>query len=756
MRAFLLSLLFLTFNLIGFSQDYSLHHPTDTAFASFKCSSQDTTLNKGYKEYHYTESPLVTLRSQRSQSQLDSLDNVIYYIPVIFHVLTNENTIREYTPDHLSLLDPKLGERMIQFLNEAFSGGLSRVGEYPELGPGVSLNSQRDAKIRFIKGDRTIDGELGNEWYRIIDLDTLQYSVGPGKWMNADGTYSFEIPIMYKAVGGLSGPNGTNFSSLQNIQRTKIIEQTGYYIHDYMNVWVLDAQLDGSIGLAQFPKDYLSTSAKWIQLSPYPATGTLYKHVFMHELGHFFGLEHTFTGNSTCTDVENELNQIELDPTICNSIGDKICDTTPVCWANRYQPCNSPLEEHHCQVIEGIDNQSNNFMNYHPGDEEETCDAFYFTDEQIDVMRAVLETNVSRKGLREHGAFLMGTDTYCNSDPNACNYNPYYVGDGECLYFDDLKQCGGTCSDLDNDMICDDIDSVVDVDGTLDQNNNGIPDDIDPCGSMSEVMGIASFGTQSWPVPVLSIGNRCWSALNLMTDRFSNGEVIATPEFGTWKRYDYNLVTDNQNELPGFYNEWNNHPDIETGVYQRVPRSVPTAQGQSNSMMYNWYAVHDERGLCPSGWHVSTNEDWEDLERAIGFAENEIIRNKRESHEPVSLLVNSYDFLAYYWKVGSSANSPYWPDPDIYRKSAATGYLNRYGHRMDAGIGNYFWTTNDTKRNNSVFRYIQPIWTSSDFPKSKKSLSYYHDWRLNKLTSMERNRNSKLNAASVRCVKDID
>ncbi len=33
--------------------------------------------------------------------------------------------------------------------------------------------------------------------------------------------------------------------------------------------------------------------------------------------------------------------------------------------------------------------------------------------------------------------------------------------------------------------------------------------------------------------------------------------------------------------------------------------------------LYNWYAVDDARGLCPSGWHVPTDEEWTDLENYI-------------------------------------------------------------------------------------------------------------------------------------------
>jgi uncharacterized protein (TIGR02145 family) len=32
--------------------------------------------------------------------------------------------------------------------------------------------------------------------------------------------------------------------------------------------------------------------------------------------------------------------------------------------------------------------------------------------------------------------------------------------------------------------------------------------------------------------------------------------------------------------------------------------------------LYNWYAVSDERGLCPPGWHVPHDDEWDVL---IGF-----------------------------------------------------------------------------------------------------------------------------------------
>lgn len=36
--------------------------------------------------------------------------------------------------------------------------------------------------------------------------------------------------------------------------------------------------------------------------------------------------------------------------------------------------------------------------------------------------------------------------------------------------------------------------------------------------------------------------------------------------------------------------------------------------------LYNWYAVDDSRGLCPSGWHVPTDGEWPVLTDFLGGA----------------------------------------------------------------------------------------------------------------------------------------
>jgi len=39
--------------------------------------------------------------------------------------------------------------------------------------------------------------------------------------------------------------------------------------------------------------------------------------------------------------------------------------------------------------------------------------------------------------------------------------------------------------------------------------------------------------------------------------------------------------------------------------------------------LYNWYAVVDARGLCPSGWHVPTDGEFMTLEMYLGMSESE-------------------------------------------------------------------------------------------------------------------------------------
>ena len=88
----------------------------------------------------------------------------------------------------------------------------------------------------------------------------------------------------------------------------------------------------------------------------------------------------------------------------------------------------------------------------------------------------------------------------------------------------------------------------------------------------------------------VEIGRRCWFAENLQTTSYNNGDTI--PQ---------NLSDADWSEA------------ISGAMAFNV--DVPTYGG-----LYNWHAVDDARGLCPSGWHVPTDGEWIVMTEFLGGA----------------------------------------------------------------------------------------------------------------------------------------
>ena len=83
------------------------------------------------------------------------------------------------------------------------------------------------------------------------------------------------------------------------------------------------------------------------------------------------------------------------------------------------------------------------------------------------------------------------------------------------------------------------------------------------------------------------IGDQCWFAENLRSENYENGDAIPS-NLGPF---------DWKNTVSGA----SAAHDLE--VYGRL---------------YNWYAVDDGRGLCPSGWHVPSDGEWTVLTDHLG------------------------------------------------------------------------------------------------------------------------------------------
>lgn len=100
--------------------------------------------------------------------------------------------------------------------------------------------------------------------------------------------------------------------------------------------------------------------------------------------------------------------------------------------------------------------------------------------------------------------------------------------------------------------------------------------------------------------PVVQIGSQCWMAENLRTESYRNGSVIPN-------------VTGNA--------EWSG---LTTGALCNYANDL--SNNAVYGKLYNWYAVINPDGLCPFGWHVPTDEEWQEMESTLGMPIFELIQ----------------------------------------------------------------------------------------------------------------------------------
>ncbi len=91
----------------------------------------------------------------------------------------------------------------------------------------------------------------------------------------------------------------------------------------------------------------------------------------------------------------------------------------------------------------------------------------------------------------------------------------------------------------------------------------------------------------------VQIGSQIWMKENLKTTRYRNGAAITTGL--------NNYVWQNPNEAYAVYDS--NYAN--NTIYGKL---------------YNWHAVTDSRNLCPTGWHIPSNNEWTTLIDTLGGA----------------------------------------------------------------------------------------------------------------------------------------
>ncbi len=96
----------------------------------------------------------------------------------------------------------------------------------------------------------------------------------------------------------------------------------------------------------------------------------------------------------------------------------------------------------------------------------------------------------------------------------------------------------------------------------------------------------------------VQIGTQCWMKENLKVRNYKNGTSIT-------------LVTDNA--------AWKDITSSARCWYNNDSATYAATYGA----LYNWYAVDNSSGLCPTGWHVPNELEWQTMEMFLGMTQSQ-------------------------------------------------------------------------------------------------------------------------------------
>ena len=196
----------------------------------------------------------------------------------------------------------------------------------------------------------------------------------------------------------------------------------------------------------------------------------------------------------------------------------------------------------------------------------------------------------------------------------------------------------------------------------------------------------------------VTIGTQEWMAENLKVTHYPNGNAIPLVTTTAWS----NLADNNTDDAYSYYN--NNTADVYGALY-----TYAAAIGD------NWTKdLVENQGVCPDGWHLPTDADWDALKNYLG------------SNAGSKLAGN-----ATLWQNGSLEQSA---DFGISGFSALpSGSLSYDGGTYgDLGVYSYWWSANE-----------------SDFSQAGYRKLYFNSSEI-----IGTNGKPKSNGYSVRCVKD--
>ena len=176
---------------------------------------------------------------------------------------------------------------------------------------------------------------------------------------------------------------------------------------------------------------------------------------------------------------------------------------------------------------------------------------------------------------------------------------------------------------------------------------------------------------QGYDYATVLIGDQCWFAENLRSANYENGDAIpANLSDSEWQNTTAGALAV-YGEEAGCYNY---SPDIDA--------CDPAQSLEEYGRLYNWYAVDDARGLCPSGWHVPTDAEWMTMEMALGMSEAEANDTGWRGTDQGTQMKTDYG-----WSGGGNGT-----DSSGF-SGLSGGYRTSPGLFFNAGNSGYWWSS---------------------------------------------------------------
>jgi hypothetical protein len=219
----------------------------------------------------------------------------------------------------------------------------------------------------------------------------------------------------------------------------------------------------------------------------------------------------------------------------------------------------------------------------------------------------------------------------------------------------------------------------------------------------------------------VSVGTQCWMKENLRVRKYNDGTEIRFDASG-------GVVGTTSQTWSGM--------GLVHGAYTLFAHdSMATPSNlTSYGYLYNWYAANGisssgNKNICPSGWHVPSNSDWNKLVKFIDPSADTTTASV--PHVQSSTAGGKLKSTSNLW----NTSSPSSPGTDNYGFSALPGASRFVGGSFgNVGYDAFFWSTTEIDVNYARNRHLNKF--NNAYEMCGPPL------------------NHKSNGASVRCLKD--